>query len=244
MSGHSKWSQIKHQKAKTDQKRGQAFTKLGNAIAIAVKEGGNCADPASNFRLRLLIEKAKAIDMPKVNIKKAIERGLGKGGEGNFEELLYEGYGPGKTAILVQVATDNRQRTYSQLKNLFTENGGHLSSPGSVVYLFQKTGEIKFARQNLSEDKLTEIALEAGCDDVLVIDDTAVCYAGVDHLHTVKDLLTAKNLKIIDVEIIYRPVNYIQIEDRGTAQKVSLLVDNIEQHDDVLKVFTNTRNQN
>lgn len=239
MSGHSKWSQIKHQKGIADQKRGQMFTKLGNAIAIAVAESGGVSDPNSNFRLRLAIEKARQANMPKSNIDKAIKRGLGKGEEGSLEEITYEGYGPGKVAILIQAATDNRQRTYAKLKNIFSEFGGNLAGPGSVAYFFQNCGAIRVKKENLTADQYLEIALAVGSQDFEDVGESIIFYTEADKLHKIKELLEAKNLKVIEGELVFRPTTTIRVEDRETAQKLLNLVNKLEQDDDIQKVSAN-----
>lgn len=239
MSGHSKWSQIKHQKGITDQKKGQIFTKLGNAIAIAVKESGGVFDPNSNIRLRLAIEKAKGANMPKSNIDKAIERGLGKGGEEVLEEITYEGYGPGKVAILVSAATDNRQRTNAQLKNIFSEFGGHLAGPGSVAFMFKKSGAIKVTKENLTNEEYLEIAITSGCQDFEDAGSSVIFYTEPENLHQAKELLETKKLKVIDGELIFRPTTVVKIEDRETAQKLLSLINALEEDDDVQKVSAN-----
>lgn len=239
MSGHSKWSQIKHQKGITDQKRGQMFTKLGNAIAITVKESGGVADPNSNFKLRLAIEKARQANMPKSNIDKAIERGLGKGEEGSLEEITYEGYGPGKVAILIQAATDNRQRTYAKLKNIFSEFGGNLAGPGSVAYFFQNCGAIRVKKENLTADQYLEIALAVGSQDFEDVGESIIFYTEVSDLHKIKELLEAKKLNVIESELVFRPTTTIKIEDKETAEKLLNLVNKLEEDDDVQKVSAN-----
>lgn len=240
MSGHSKWSQIKHQKGKTDALRGQMFTKLANAITITVKESRGITDPQSNFKLRLAIEKARAFNMPKINIDRAIERGLGKGEGGGLEEVIYEGLGPGKVAILVQVATNNRQRTNAQLKNLFAESGGALLGPGSVSYLFKNCGEIKAKRNNLSEDECMEIALNVGSSDVEIIDEeTVIFYTEPENLHKVKEELIKKGLEIIEVELSFKPVTTVRVEDKETAQKLLEFISKLENETEVQKVSAN-----
>ena len=162
MSGHSKWSKVKHQKATTDVVKGMAFTKAARAITIAVHEGGGIGDPAHNFHLRLAIEKAREVNMPKDNIERAIEKGMGSGGA-QIEQITYEGYGPGGVAILIEAATDNRQRTVSAVKNLLDRAGGSLGSPGAVFYLFKPCGIITVPK-TVGFDMLFEAALSAGAD--------------------------------------------------------------------------------
>src|SRR3989344_7207719 len=173
MSGHSKWSTIKRQKGVTDAKRGQAFTKISNAITIAVKQGGGVVDPNSNFKLRLAIDKARDANMPKDNIDRAIKRAEGKG-EGAVEEILYEGFGLGGVAFLIETVTDNRQRTFSEVRNIISKNGGNLGEPGSVSYLFDKVGEIVIQKNGMSFDEIFSIGLEFGVEDIE--DDEQVCF--------------------------------------------------------------------
>src|SRR3989344_3595914 len=150
MSGHSKWSKVKHQKESTDAAKGKIFTKMASSIIIAVKEGGGIADPASNFRLRLAIEKARSVNMPKENIERAIEKGKGKSGEGSLERVVYEAYGPGKSGLIIEAATDNHQRAAAEVKNTLDRGGGVLASPGSVSYLFKHAGMLIINKDNIN----------------------------------------------------------------------------------------------
>lgn len=239
MSGHSKWSQIKHQKGIADRKRGQTFTKLGNAITLAVVGSGGVGDPDNNFKLRLLMEKARAFNMPNSNIDRAIERGQGKGEHGRLEEITYEGFGPGNIAIIVQTATDNRQRTNANLKNLFTEYGGTLAGLGSVSYLFRNCGLLKIEKESQSFDKYLEIALEVGCVDVEDVGEAVFFYTEPAILHKVKNLLAAKKLLVFDAEIIYRPLTLVKVNDGETVKKIRTLISILENDDDVQKVAVN-----
>ncbi|MCL5970140.1 MAG: YebC/PmpR family DNA-binding transcriptional regulator [Patescibacteria group bacterium] len=239
MSGHSKWSQIKHQKGAADQKRGQLFTKLGRAIAICVKEAGGNGDPNTNFKLRLAIEKARTANMPNINIEKAIRRGQGKEEGLDVEEIMYEGYGPGKAAILVQTATDNRQRTFSNLKNIFTEFGGSLAGRGSVSYLFENKGLIKTDKDNLDSDRILELAIDAGINDYEDLGDTVIFYTEIYELNKVKTVLEKKGLKIIESEIIYKPLANVVINKLDTSKKLLNLISALEDEDDVQKVASN-----
>lgn len=239
MSGHSKWSQIKHQKGAADVKRGLIFTKLGNNIAVAVKESGGMADPNTNFKLRLAIEKAREANMPKVNIDRALQRGLGKEEGLNLEEVTYEGFGPGKVAILVKSVTDNRQRTNASLKNIFTSNGGHLSGPGSVSYLFQNCGEIKVKRGGMNDDEYMEIALRVGSIDIEISEDFVTFFTKPHELHKIKEEIESGGLEIIDSELIFRPTTKITVEDKGTQDRVRQLIHELESNDDIHKVSTN-----
>lgn len=239
MSGHSKWSQIKHQKGAADLKRGQVFTKLGNAIAVAIREGGGIADANANFKLRLAIEKAREANMPKANIDRAIERGLGKGEGLNLEELTYEGFGPGKVAILVQAVTDNRQRTNSNLKNLFANNGGNLSGRGSVSYLFQNCGEIKVERENKSDDEYMEIALAVGSIDMEIAENFVSFFTQPKEVHKIKEAISQKGMKVVSAELIFRPTTKIKIEDKKTQEKIIHFLEELKNNDDIHKVSAN-----
>ena len=239
MSGHSKWSTIKRQKGINDQKRGQLFTKLGKTITIAVKDGGGTTDPEKNFKLRLAIEKAKEANMPKENIKRAIERGVGKGGGGDFEEVLYEGYGPFKTAIIVEVATDNKKRTSQELKSVFEKGGGSLATTGSVAYLFERKGLIVVAKNDSTEDQVLEKALDAGAEDLEETEDGFEIYTQDQKLHEVKEKIKNSGLKIIESELSYQPKSVVNITEKEKAKKVLRLMDSIENLDDVQKVYAN-----
>ncbi len=230
MSGHSKWSQIKHQKGVTDRKRGQTFTKLSNAITIAVKEGGGIAD---------LIEKARSANMPKVNIDRAIERGLGKSEDTKIEEVTYEGFGPGRVAILISSATDNRKRTIANLKNMFNEFGGSLSGPGSTAYMFEYCGIICVKKESHSDDNLIGVALEVGCLDVKIIGDRVLLYVDPQAVHSIKELLSKKGFEIIDAQLSFRPKTTVKIEDKETQKKVLELIAKLKDNDDVQKVSSN-----
>lgn len=239
MSGHSKWSKVKHQKAAGDIKKGLIFTKLGNAITIAVKSAGGITDPNSNFKLRLAIEKAKQANMPKANIERAIERGVGKGGEAQLEEVTYEGFGPGQIAILIKAVTDNRQRTNASLKNLFASHQGRIAGPGSVAYLFEELGRIEVKKEAKSEDDYFSIALEVGSTDLTVLQDTVVFFTQPADLGKVKEKIAAQGIEIIDSELIYKPKTTLKIEDREVEEKLKQLLEQLENNDDIQKIYSN-----
>lgn len=237
MSGHSKWSQIKRQKGLADAKRGQTFTKIANAITIAVAQGGGITDPSQNFRLRLVIEKARQVNMPKSNVERAIARALpGKlAGEG-LEEVVYEGFAPGGVAVLVEVATQNRQRTTPEIKNTFESFGGSLGTPGAVAYLFEQRGLINVKKNNL--DELFLAAADAGAADIEELGDCVLVYTTAENLSKIKDLLSQK-FQVQDVEIVRKPLTLVKLEDKDIAAKVVSLVNKLEELDDVQKVYAN-----
>lgn len=240
MSGHSKWTQIKRQKGVTDIKRGQAFTKLANAITIAVREGGGITDPNQNFRLRLTIEKARTINMPKDNIERAIERGRGKGGMGEgFSEVVYEGFGPGGVALIVEAATDNKLRTTSEVKNLFDKNNANLGIPGAVSYMFQKKGLVTVSKDGKTLDDIFLIAADVGAEDVEDAADAVIIYTKFEDLMKVKDQLSKNGLKVLEAELTRKPVTTVSITDREAAQKTLSFIEKLESLDDVQKVYSN-----
>ncbi len=240
MSGHSKWTQIKRQKGVADQKRGQAFTKMSNAITIAVKEGGGVTDPEQNFRLRLAIEKAREANMPKANIERAIERGKGFGEKGEeLQEALYEGFGPGNVAILVEVTSDKLIRSTVEVKNVFSKNGGTLGSPGSVAYQFEKKGLITVRKGNRSFDELLLIAADAGADDIEDADDHIFIYTKPEDLNRVKNNCKESGLEIESFEFVRKPTTLVTIENKELAEKIFSFIDKVEELDDVQKVYSN-----
>ncbi len=239
MSGHSKWSKVKHQKATTDAVKGAAFTKASHAITIAVKEGGGVTDPDHNFRLRLAIEKAKAVNMPKDTILRAIERGAGVGGS-SLEQVVYEAFGPGGVGILVEAATDNRQRTVSAVKHALARAGGLLATPGAVSCQFESLGVVTAASSSRSYDEMLEAALEAGADDVVETGDMYEIYAPAHRISTVKRRLEEKGIAIDNVELIMRPKVSVPLDEESYAL-VETLAGNLETLDDVQHVYTNAQ---
>lgn len=233
MAGHSKWAQIKRQKAVTDARRGAVFTKLGNAIAIAARGG---ADPDTNFSLRLAIDKAKAANMPMANIQRSIDRGSGKLGGAAVQEVMYEGYGPGGAAILVEAATDNINRTYPEVRLAFTKHGGRLAEKGAVAFLFTQKGII---RVKGSGDELLLTALDAGAQDVQEEDGEAVIYTEPKQLAKVRDSLREAGVEITEAELSFIPNTTIEITDKETAGKIIRLMEALEDLDDVTNTYTN-----
>lgn len=232
MSGHSKWSTIKRQKAAKDAARGAVFTKLGNAIAVAARKG---TDPDANFSLRLAIDKAKTANMPAANIQRSIDRVKDKNAA-QLQEVLYEGYGPGGTAIIVECATDNINRTYPDVKVAFSKHGGNIAEKGAVAFQFDHKGMIRV--KGAGDDVLMQ-ALEAGAEDVQEETGESVIYTGPKDLAKVRDALAGAGLKIEEAELTYAPNNTIEITDEATAAKVMRLMDALEDIDDVSNTYVN-----
>jgi YebC/PmpR family DNA-binding regulatory protein len=239
MSGHSKWATIKRQKGATDAKRGAAFTKLSNAITLAVKTGGGIAEPDSNFKLRLAVDKARAANMPKENIQRAIEKAKGLAAE-NVEELLYEGFGPGGVAMLVEAVSDNKQRTVAAVKNLFEKNGGTLGSSGSVAYQFERRGEITASKSGKSSDELLNLGIDAGADDVEEGESEMYYFVSPQSLQSVKKNLEEQGVLIENAELVYHAVSESEQEE-SMQEKVLNLIEKLEELDDVQQVYTNLK---
>ncbi|MDE5899680.1 MAG: YebC/PmpR family DNA-binding transcriptional regulator [Treponemataceae bacterium] len=236
MSGHSKWATIKHAKGIADAKRGKLFTKFIKEISIAARMGGG--DPNSNPRLRTAIIKARASNMPKDNIERAIKKGTGELGGATFEELVYEGYAAGGVAVLVEVLTDNKNRAAADVRNLFNKNGGNLGVTGSVARMFQRKGTIAYDAEKVSEDEVMEVALEAGADDIVNEDGVITVTTSPDAFATVADALEAKGFESLSGEVGMVPDMYSPV-DADTAAKVAKLVNRLEENDDVQNVYTN-----
>lgn len=232
MSGHSKWSTIKREKGAKDAARGAVFTKLGNAIAMAARGG---ADPDTNFALRLAIDKAKAANMPSANIQRALDRIKDKDAA-QLQEVLYEGYGPGGVAILVEVATDNINRTYPEVKLAFSKHGGSIAEKGAVAFQFEHKGMI---RVKGSGDELVLQALDAGAEDVQEEGDESVIYTAATDLAKVRDTLKETGLEITEAELTYVPNNTVEITEQDTAGKIMRLMDALDDCDDVTNTHVN-----
>jgi YebC/PmpR family DNA-binding regulatory protein len=232
MSGHSKWSTIKRQKGAKDAARGAVFTKLGNGIAMAARGG---ADPETNFALRLAIDKAKAANMPSANIQRALDRIKDKSAA-QLTEVLYEGYGPGGTAILVECATDNLNRTYPEVRLAFSKHGGNIAEKGSVAFQFDHKGMI---RVTATGDEVLLQALDAGADDVQEEDGESVIYTDAKELTKVRDALREAGLGVTEAELTYVPNNTVEISDAATAGKIMRLMDALEDSDDVTNTYVN-----
>lgn len=236
MSGHSKWATIKHAKGAADAKRGQLFTKFIKEISIAARMGGG--DPNSNPRLRTAILKARAANMPKDNIERAIKKGTGELGASTFEEMLYEGYGPGGVAILVEVLTDNKNRAAANVRNIFSKTGGNLGATGSVSYMFNRKGVIEYDAEQVAEDEVMEAALEAGADDIVAENGVITVTTDPSSFEAVLEALQGKGFESVSAEISMVPDTYSTL-DEETTRKVLKLIDRLEEDDDVQNVYSN-----
>ena len=236
MAGHSKWASIKHKKAVVDQRRGAHFTKLARAIQVAAREGGG--DPDSNAALALAVQKAKDASMPKDNIERAIAKGTGEGADVDaLEDVVYEGYGPGGVALLVEAVTDNRNRTGSEVRHIFARQGGSLGEPGSVAYLFDKKGVAVVDAERYSEDDLM-VAIDAGAEDIALDDDVYEIVCDPSDLTAVRESLEAAGVEIETAEIAQRPKTRVPLDEDG-AGKLLRLIDALEEQDDVDTVHAN-----
>ncbi len=233
MSGHSKWSTIKRQKGAKDAARGAIFTKLGNAIALAARGG---ADPEMNFCLRLAIDKAKAANMPMANIQRSIDRGSGKLGGEQIQEVLYEGYGPGGAAIIVECATDNVNRTYPEVRLAFSKHGGNIAEKGAVAFQFDQKGSIRIPEKG---DDAMLAALDAGGEDVIEDEDGSVILTNPKQLAQVREVLKANGHEVTEAELVFVPNNTVAIEDESTAGKLIRLLEALEDNEDVSNTYTN-----
>jgi len=240
MAGHSKWANIKHKKARSDEKRGKEFTKIAKEITIAVRSGGG-GDPEANSKLKLAIQKAKAINMPNENISRAIKKGTGEMESEAIEEIIYEGYAPGGVAIMLEIATDNRNRTASEIRHLFSKANGNLGETGCVAWMFRRAGYIALSKENLEldEDELMLIALELGADDVREEDDIYEVITSPEIFMEVKEGLEGQGIQLEDADVVMLPENTVEINDADTATRVVKLIDLLEDHDDVQNVYNN-----
>lgn len=237
MAGHSKWANIQHRKGSQDARRGKLFTKLIREITVATRMGGG-GDPSTNPRLRAAIDKALSNNMTRDTVERAIKRGLGPQDVDNYEEIRYEGYGPCGIAVMVDCMTDNRNRTVSDVRHAFTKFGGNLGTDGSVAYLFEKMGQIIFPIGS-DEDKILEIALEAGAQDIVTNEDTSVeVFTSPDDFLAIKDTLEKAGLQFENAEITMRAATYATA-DLETAQKLLKMIDMLEDLDDVQSVYSN-----
>jgi len=238
VSGHSKWSSIKHKKGAADAKRGKLFSKLSRAIIVAAREGG--ADPAANLALQNAIEKARSYSMPKDNIERAIAKGSGAGSEGaGFETVVYEGYGPEGVAVLVEALTDNRNRTASEVRHLFSKHGGNLGASGAVAWQFERRGLVLVAADDADEEELLLAAADAGADDVSLDGSTFEVSSAPEALSSVREALEAAGFRAESAELAMVPKTTVAIEDESTARKVLRLVEGLEEADDVQDVYAN-----
>jgi YebC/PmpR family DNA-binding regulatory protein len=236
MSGHSKWASIKHKKAVVDARRGAHFTKLARAITVAARDGGG--DPGGNPALALAIAKAKAASMPKDNIERAIAKGTGEGSDGAaIEAVLYEGYGPGGVAILVEALTDNRNRTGADVRHAFSKHGGNLGEPGSVAYLFEKRGTITVDAERYGEDELM-VAVEAGAEDLSNDEGIFEVVAQLEDFAAVREALEDAGIEMDSAELAYRPKSLVPIDEKQATRLLNL-IERLEELDDVDEVYAN-----
>ena len=237
MSGHSKWANIKRKKGANDAIRGKITTKIGREITIAVRMGG--ADPTGNMRLKLALSKANANNIPKDNIKRAIDKGLGNSEGSNYEELTYEGYGPAGTAVMLDILTDNRNRTAADVRHLFSKHGGNLGQDGCVSWMFQKKAVFIVEKEVFGdEDALMEIVLEAGADDMKSEDEVFEITADPDAYDAIEQALGEKGIETASAEITMVPENYVHVSGKD-AEKVQDLIDALDESDDIQNVYSN-----
>lgn len=238
MSGHSKWANIKNKKGKADAQRGSIFTKLGREIAIAVRQGG--ADPAGNSRLKDVIAKAKAANMPNDNITRSIKKVAGESEADNYEELQYEGYGAGGVAIIVKALTDNKNRTAADIRHIFDKTGGNLGTTGCVSFSFQEKGTIIISKEDYpNEDQVMTDALEAGAEDFAEEDEVYEITTAPADYYQVKDALEAKKYEFLDSSLGLVPNTWVEVTDEDQQMKLEKLIDLLEEYDDVQEVFHN-----
>ncbi|MGI6453018.1 MAG: YebC/PmpR family DNA-binding transcriptional regulator [Syntrophomonadaceae bacterium] len=241
MSGHSKWANIKHKKARSDEKKGKEFTKIAKEITIAVRTGGS-GDPEANSKLKLAIQKAKTINMPNDNISRAIKKGMGETEGETYEEIIYEGYAPGGIAVMLNIATDNRNRTASEIRHLFSKNGGNLGEAGCVAWMFRRAGLISINKENLhmDEEEFMLKVLDLGADDIRDEEDGIVeVITTPEAFLEVKDSLEKDGIVLDSADIVMLPENTVEVNDSDTVLKIMKLVDLLEDHDDVQNVYTN-----
>jgi YebC/PmpR family DNA-binding regulatory protein len=236
MAGHSHWAQIKRKKAAQDAKRGQLFTKLIREIIVAVRTGGS-GDPDLNPRLRTAIQAARAANMPKENIERAIKKALGLEEGTNYEEATFEGYGPGGVAILLKTITDNRRRTVSELRHLFSKHGGNLAEPGAVAWIFEQKGLIVVPKED--EEKILEIAIENGAEDTKEYESEIEIITDPSQFEDMKKALEEAGIKIISAKVTMVPKTTVPVEDEATANSLLKLMEALEDHDDVQQVYAN-----
>jgi YebC/PmpR family DNA-binding regulatory protein len=238
VSGHSKWSSIKHKKGAADAKRGKLFSKLSRAIIVAAKEGG--PDPAGNLALQNAIEKARSYSMPKDNIERAIARGSGADSDAAaFETVIYEGYGPNGVAVIVEALTDNRNRTASDVRHVFAKNDGNLGGSGAVTWLFERRGIVLVSADGVDEDDLTLAAAEGGADDVSLDGSTYQVVSAPEALTTVRESLEDAGFTVESAELTMVPKTTVEVGDESSAKKVLRLIDQLEENDDIQDVYAN-----
>ena len=237
MSGHSKWNNIKNKKGKSDAERGKVFTKLGRELLVAVKEGG--PDPASNSKLRDVIAKCKANNMPNDNIDRSIKKAAGDGNTANYEDITYEGYGPNGVAIIIEAMTDNRNRTAGDVRHILDKFGGNLGTTGSVSWMFDKKGVLIVEKSvNMGEDELMMEAIEAGAENFEADEDVYEITTTPEDFSKVREALEAKGIEFLDADIKMVPQNYMSLDEAGT-KKMNLIIENMEDLDDVQEIWHN-----
>ena len=237
MSGHSKWANIKRRKGAVDAERAKAFTKISREIIVAVQQGG--PDPDGNFRLKLMIQKAKAANMPNDNINRCIQKAAGNGEGAKMDEVVYEGYGPHGTAILLEIMTDNRNRTASEIRYLFSRNGGNLGETGCVAWMFDRVGRIVIPMEGKDEDDVMMVALDGGAEDISFEDGNAEVITMPENLDEVRKALMAEGLEPSEVEVTRIPKNTVAIDDIEQARQVLKLYDALDDYDDVQNAYSN-----
>lgn len=239
MSGHSKWANIKHKKAKMDSQKGKVFTKLAKEISVAAKEGGG--DPEANYRLNAAIQKAKDANLPGENIERAIKKGLGELGGVSYEQIVYEGYGPEGTAVLCQILTDNRNRTAGEIRHIFSRRGGNLGETGCVAWMFEQKGVlvVDLEENPIEEDDLLLMAIEAGAEDVQTEGSLVEIYTDTDSFNDVRNSLAQAGVNFSAAEISMIPKTTVMVDNPEKAAKVLDLIDELEEHDDVQEVYSN-----
>lgn len=239
MAGHSKWANIKHKKARSDERRGKEFTKVAKEITIAAKTGGS-GDPDTNAKLKLAVQKAKGINMPNENITRAIKKGTGEIQGEALEEIVYEGYAPAGVAVMLDIATDNRNRTAPDIRHLFSKHNGNLGESGCVSWMFKRVGLISINKEEASdEEELLLLALELGAEDLLDEGDTYDVITSPDSFLEIKESLEGAGITVAEADLDMLPENQVEIGDVGTAEKVIRLIELLEDHDDVQRVYTN-----
>ena len=242
MSGHSKWANIKNKKEKTDSQRGKVFTKIGRELAVAVKNGG--PDPNNNAKLRDVIAKAKQNNVPNDNIDRMLKKAAGESDSTNFEEIVYEGYGPSGIAVVVEALTDNRNRTASEVRHYFDKAGGNMGTPGSVTFMFDRQGVIVIEKEDVDEDQLMEDALEAGASDFLTDEeDIFEIRTEPNDVGAIRDELEGKGYHIISSEAAYIPQTYTRLESEEDMKNMARMIDMFEENDDVQNIWHNWENE-
>ena len=236
MSGHSKWSTIKHKKGATDAKRGKIFTKVIKEITVAARIGGGDVD--GNPRLRLAVQKAKEANMPQENVTRAIKKGTGELEGVQYQEISYEGYGPGGVAIFMEVMTDNKNRTISELRAVLDKNGGNMGENGCVAWIFEKKGTITIMTSEKNEEELLELAIDAGGDDLQTVDDHYEITTSIETFESVRKAIESSGIKVQSAELTRIPQNMVNVEEKN-CKSLLRLMDMLEDHDDIQKVYSN-----